>query len=132
MTEIKAGTRVTALDVDGTEEITGVLLERGQPYENIGERSVLPDGNDPYAYRYVLPETIKAVNPFAFIGPKPEPVEEPRVVLPFTVDPGCKSIITDANGRDVLTVNGMALVEAEEDALAAFVVRLLNEYWGVG
>jgi hypothetical protein len=131
MTDIKSGTRVTATCTDGVEKVAGVLLEPGQEQEYSDERSVLPDGNYPDDYRFVRPETIKAVEPLSFIGPKPEPVEEPAVVLPFAVVPGIRSIIWDDNGEDLITVNGSTLTEEEDGELAALVVKLLNKHFGV-
>lgn len=79
-------------------------------------------------YHFVKPETIKEANPLSFVGPKPKPVTEPTVVLPFKVE---GRFVRDANGDFLFRVNGRETAGYQDRELAKLIARLLNAHFGV-
>jgi hypothetical protein len=66
-----------------------------------------------------------------FVGPEPKPAESPRATTPFKVHQGARRVVVDSLNREILRVNGDELSADEDAKLAALVVRLLNEHFGV-
>lgn len=71
-----------------------------------------------------------APSSLAFVGKRPEPVEAPKLVLPFAVDPDDSNYVVDADGNFVGDIGGSRTSSDEDAELAALVVKLLNAHFG--
>lgn len=71
----------------------------------------------------VEPEAMRA-----FVGPRPEPVEAPKVVLPFRA---VGTVVKDADGNRVTAVYGDLTSDTDDGELAGLVAKLLNKHFGV-
>lgn len=132
MTKVKDYDRVTATLIDGSGDVSGVLLPKGQDYENNNERTVRPEGGPGY---FVNPDSIRAeeLAKLAFVGPEPEPAEAPAVTTPFQAGRygGRNRILQDSQGRELANFTGEDTTTEQDAELAELVVELLNKHFGV-
>lgn len=132
MTEFKTGDRLRGT-ASGSGLPLGEVFEgeyRGDTYLDDGWVKVYGSGGGSWWLDPGLPITVVSPEPpkLAFVGPRPEPVKTPKVVLPFRA---VGTVVKDDDGNRVTAFYGDLTSDTDDEELARLVVRLLNKHFGV-
>lgn len=132
MTEFKVGDRVRYTDAFNGMDPKLIGAE-GTVREQLGHTNVRVDWDGGRSPRGVFPGNIEKIETpkLAFVGPEPEPAELPAVTTPFQTSKVDPNLIQDSRGLVVAEFSGQDTDIDQDHELAALVVRLLNEHFGV-
>lgn len=132
MTEFKIGDRLR-----GTATYSG--LPNGEAYEGVFRGEHVAHGildswpkvhaHDESEFYLDISKPITVVSTLDFVGPRPEPVPEPRLLLPFQT---YGNVVQDARGYYVLEVSASGTSSDQDEALAVLVTELLNNHFEKG